>query len=164
MKIKLYELTQQFEEMLESIYLLNPEADQETVDHYLKDLGDVWSEKALSVAAYCKNIEAEVEAMKTYEKNMRSRRQVCENKLTRLKAYLLFHMERMGESKIIGDELTISLRKCPPSIDWEPGSTFDAEYTSTEIKPDRKKLKAAIEAGIKVPGVMLSQKNSLSIK
>lgn len=165
MKIKLYELTQQYQDVLESIYVLNPEATADEVDGHLEGLSEVWSEKALSVAAYCKNIEAEVEAMKSYEKNMRSRRQVVENKLTRLKEYLLGQMEEVGKNKVVGPEVTISIRKCPTSVGTRLDATFSKEYiASTEVKLDKKKIKAAIESGIDIPGAFLINKTSLSIK
>jgi hypothetical protein len=136
--------------------------DDATVDQILADLeGDV-KDKAISVAGYFLNVEAEIIAMQGAEKNIATRRKVKENSVSRLKQYLLENMLRTGITKIECPQFKISLRNNPESVFIISEGLIPAEFmvTTTTKSPDKGLIKSV--GGC--PGVELRRSHSVVIK
>jgi len=136
--------------------------DAETVDQILADLeGDV-KDKAISVAGYYLNIEAEISAMKSAERNIADRRKIKENSVSGLKQYLLENMLRTGITKIECPQFKISLRNNPESVFVISEEMIPEEFMVTTIT--KSPAKGLIKAAGGCPGVELRRGHSVVIK
>lgn len=166
--LSLYNIATEYQRVLEELNdaLDNEDITQESFNDTLDSLSADVEGKSLNVAAYYKNIEKEIDAMKEYENNMKSRRYAAQNKLEKLREYLKSNMQRCAISKIKGPEFTISIRKGVESIEIENPALIPQEYVKdVNINYDKRLIKQAIKDGVDVPGVCLVKgKDSLMIK
>ncbi len=116
---------------------------EEVINDTLEALEGSFKDKAISVAGFFQNIDAEIAAMKDAEKRMAERRKAKENQVAWMKSYLLTNMTRTGITKIECPEFKISLAKLPPSVQIEDESLIPPEFmrTKTEVTPDKTLIK-----------------------
>jgi len=116
---------------------------EEVINDTLEALEGSFKDKAISVAGFFQNIDAEIAAMKDAEKRMAERRKAKENQVAWMKEYLLSNMTRTGINKIECSEFKISLAKLPPSVVIEDIALIPAEFlrTKTEVTPDKTLIK-----------------------
>ena len=136
--------------------------DAETVDQILEDLEGEVKDKAVSVAGYFLNVEAEIVAMKEAEKNIATRRKAKENSVARLKQYLLENMLRTGITKIDSPYFKISLRNNPEAVHIFNEELIPEEFMVTTIT--KAPAKGLIKAAGGCPGVELRRGHSVIIK
>ena len=136
--------------------------DAAMVDQILEDLEGEVKDKAISVAGYFLNVEAEILAMKEAEKNIATRRKAKENSVAKLKEYLLENMLRTGITKIDSPYFKISLRQNPEAVHIFSEELIPVEFMRvvTTTAPD----KTAIKAAGGCPGVELRRGHSVVIK
>ena len=123
--------------------------------------------KLENIACYVKNLVAEVEALKTEEKNLNSRRKSKEKLVERL-TYMLDN-DLKGQ-KFETARCTISYRKSTSTVVDE--GVFLKKYKNKKdmcekiinYKYDKATLKKKLQAGEKIDGVSLSENNNISIK
>ena len=153
----LYEITDQYKQIL----ALDDIPEEQVIDT-LECIKDDFNDKALNVAAYFQNVAADIDAMKDAEKRIAGRRKTLENKVARLKEYLLFNMQATGISKIECPEFRISLRNNPSSVHVIDESLIPSAFkrTVSVLEVD----KVAIKQAGGCDGVELIRKQSLSIK
>lgn len=142
MKAPLYEISSRYLTVLD--IATDPESGLDLGDTLSAVQGE-WEEKALAVAGYFQGLEAQVSAMKEAEKRIAERRKHAENAVQRLKDYLQRQMEATGVEKVECPYFSISLAKCPPSVEIEDESLVPPEFKNIEIveKIDKKAIKAA---------------------
>lgn len=126
-------------------------------------------ECAKAVGAFYKNTEAQIEAMREYEKNMALRRQALEKKNESLKASLLNKMMLSGINKIPSSEFDISLKKNRDSVRVDSMTKIedlpeDCVRTKVDKAPDKEKIREKLEAGEKVKGCSLVSSYRVEIK
>ena len=145
--------------------LLNQDSDipQEAIADTLEGLAGEFKEKALNVAAYCKNLQKEIATIAEYEREMRQRRNRLECHVRNLRDYLKSNMEECNLSKIQGLEFNILIKNSPSHVVIESDDALPNEYKKLLITPDKAKLKQAIKEGIEIPGVRLETTRSLTI-
>lgn len=166
MSLQLYKIADEYRKANE--FLLKLESDvpltaiQETIDGLTGDL----EYKALNVAAFYKNLEKEMDAMKEYMREMRARLNKCKNYADRLKEYLRFNLEKCNITKINGTEFNITIRKLPGTIVIHNANELPAEFiTATVIQANKLKIKEAIKNNVDVPGAHLeSDSTTIMIK
>ena len=141
------------------------ELPQQAIADTLESLSGDVEHKALNIAAYYKNLQAEIADMKEYETDMRLRRRRLEHHADKLKTYLKENIERCGITKIKGQEFSISIRKNPPSVIIDDERVLPNDYISRiEIHPDKTKIKAAIQSGETIEGAHIENSTSLIIR
>lgn len=158
----LYEISNEYLLMLD---------EQVTEDGEIKDLsifeGDLekFNDKAIAVSMYFNNLDAEANAIRDAEKMMKARRETLEKRSTNLREYLKSNMQRCGISEIKSPYLCIKLQKNPPSVNLVDESVIPDIYKTVEVatKISKTEIKAAIQAGIEVPGAQLIQDERLKI-
>lgn len=160
--MKLYELTHEYQEALDALSD-NENFDSETVKDTLDGLKCEVEEKCLNVAAYIKNCQAEVTAMKDYEQRMNKKRKVVENKVASLKEYLQHHMETNECKEIKGTELSLAVRLGPEAV-----VIFDEEMTMRLFKKtiesvDKMALKDYLHEGKELMCARLERRPYLKI-
>lgn len=135
----------------------------------LNDIGGAMETKAIAIASFIRNLEAERDAVNKAKKAIALREQSLNNKVERLEEYLLINMEKCGISEISSSPyFTIKLKKNPVSVnildeDFVPDNYKKTKVVTT-VSVDKIKIKEAILSGDAVPGAVLQQNLRLEIK
>jgi hypothetical protein len=147
-------------------YLLALEALAETEDLPTEAIADTlesWAttfeEKAVSVAAYIRNLELEAAAVEDARQRMETRQRSLQRHADRLREYLQREMERVGLPGVKSAELTLRLQKNPPSVIVDDDSAIPGAYQQEVItvKLLKTEIGKALKAGQAVPGAHLEQ-------
>jgi len=164
--MKLYELADQYNEAFAAMVdaetgEINDQA-LATLDALQVDIKD----KGLAVAAYIRNHDADVDALKAEEQRLATRRKQLESRMDWLRGYLLDNMQRCGISEIKSPYFTIKTKKCPPSVKVTDENQLPQKYVQVKesISVDKILIKKDIAEGIDVPGVVMEQKTTVTIK
>jgi hypothetical protein len=163
--MKLFEITNDIQNIFNNIGE-DGELTQEMLDG-LDGLQQDFEQKAIAVAAYIKNIEAEETAIAAAIKNMAERKQKLTNKLEGLTHYLQSNLQKLSISEIKSSPyFKIRLKQCPPSVDVFDEKQIPPEYWREKIVTsiDKIKLKEVMNEGVEVPGVTIQRKIKLEIK
>ena len=161
----MYELAVQFREAAQQLGDLDLPDD--VVQDTLESLSGDLELKASNVALFARNLAATAEAIKQAEAGMAARRIAIENRVKRLKDYLLNCMELAGVRKIEGPYLRLAIRDNPAGVDVFDAAQVPAEYMRwpepPPPEPNKAHIKNAIKAGVEVPGARLSYSKRLEI-
>ena len=162
--IKLYDLSADYLAALDAlaeIEDLPPEAIADTLD----GLAGAWEDKALNVARYIRNLEAEAGAIDEAKKRMDARAKATANQAARLKAYLKGELERTG-FKPKAPDLALRLQNNPPSVAIDDATLIPEEYRHTETVETilKAEIGAALKAGEVIPGAHLERSQRLVIQ
>lgn len=138
----------------------------------LTELKGDFDTKAESVSLYIKELEAGTKLLGESIKNLQSRKKAMENKVERLKSYLLTSMETVGESKIETDKVRISLRNNAPSVFIYDEKAFINQYKGSrddllkysEPTVNKTAIKEALKSGEDITGATLESKKTITIK
>lgn len=161
----LYELTEEYREALQS--LTEMDLDEQTVSDTLEGLQGAIEVKAQNVAMFIRNLEVGAEAIKEAESRMAARRKAIENRVQRIKQYLLMNMRACGISKIESPYLSVSIRKNPVSVVIDNSDAIPPEYMRQPEppppSPDKKAIAEAIKSGKEIPGAHTEQSERVHI-
>lgn len=138
----------------------------------LTELKGDFDTKAESVSLYIKELEAGTKLLGESIKNLQSRKKAMENKVERLKSYLLASMETVGENKIETDKVRISLRNNAPSVFIYDEKAFINQYKGnrddllkySEPTVNKTAIKEALKSGEDIAGATLESKKTITIK
>ncbi len=150
--IKLYELSADYLSALDGLSDLDdlpPEAIADT----LEGLAGAWEDKALNVARYVRNLEAEAAAIDKARKRMDVRAKSTANQAARLKAYLKAELERTG-LKPKAPDLALRLQNNPRSVVLDDMAIIPVDYRRTETVTHilKAEIGARLKAGETIPG------------
>lgn len=175
----LHQIEEDLAVLLESIDGVTPELEAQ----YLEDLGHVLGaakDKRDAVARYMSHLENQIQAAKDEIKRLQDRKADFEGALDKLKAYTVRVMDGLGVKKLEGNVVTLSLRKCPASVEVTDESAVPNAYKSAEIRMpadlaeqildtlpidapvalsyavDKRAVKSAIEGGAEVAGAQIA--------
>jgi len=172
MNIKLYEVTNEYQQTLHEIGDLLDGDEMSTgdknllIDNHLNCLSGKFDDKALNVASYIANSELAVTALKTVEDRMVKRRKSAESKVKSLKEYLLLQMNYMDKKAISNDSLSIGVRNNPCRVIVEDQNLIPLRYQNKEVVYTV--IKSAIAAELKngktIDGAYLQASTRLSIR
>ena len=162
--LKLYELSAEYLDALEGLAEIE-ELPPEAIADTLEGLAGAWEDKALNVARYVRNLEAEALAIEDAKRRMDARAKATANQAARLKAYLKLELERTGLKPKAAD-LALRLQNNPPSVVLDDEAKIPKAYRRTEtvttiLKAD---ISVALKAGKKVTGAHLEQSQRLVIQ
>ena len=159
--MKLYEINQQIEQLLDNI---DPETGEALFDEEaLNELMLAREEKIEQVALAVKNITAEADAIATEIKKLTERKRVLENKAESIRDYL---QRQLDGAKFQTPKVAISYRNTKSvEIDeakfWEHPSEL---FVRTKKEADKTAIRQAIEGGQTVPGAEIVVKSSMQVK
>lgn len=129
--------------------------------------GDI-KEKAVSVAAFTRNLDASADAIREAAKAMLNRADRIEKRAESIRNYLLFNMQASGISKIECEWFVLTVRKNPPSVVVDDESALPHEFIvqppPPAARPDKAAIARALKDGREVPGARLLQAERLEIK
>lgn len=162
--LKLYDLTSDYLDALDAlaeIEDLPPEAIADT----LEGLAGAWEDKALNVARYVRNLEAEAVAIEEAKNRMGARGKAAANQAARLKAYLKAELERTG-LKPKAPDLALRLQNNPPSVTIDDTALIPDDYRRTETVTTllKAEIGTALKAGEVIPGARLVRSQRLVIQ
>jgi len=164
--MRLFEIANEYQALLEQTY--DPETG-EILPQMLDKLGELsatMEDKAVAVASYIKNLDAEREAIAQAKKNMAERESRLDRRADYLTQYLQSNMERCGITEIKSPLFVIKLKKCPVSTDIIDENIIPDDYKKTKevVSIDRMKLKEEMLAGVIIPGAGLKTNYRLEIR
>ena len=161
---QLYQITEDIKEITTQIEL--GVIDEEQAKDMLEHMDMIVKDKAINVAAYVQNKEADIVAMKEAESRIAERRKQYEKHLAWMREYLKRNMEANEITRIECPEFVLAIQNNPASvqIDNEPEIPSDFTRTVTKTSPDKAKIKEALKAGEEVPGARLVKGTRLVIK
>ena len=128
--------------------------------------------KIENIGCYIKNLEADVEALKREEDNLKARRKSAENKIEGLKRYLNGYLmacfpkdEDRAKWKFKTAKVVLGYRKSN-SVEVPDIEKLDKNFikVKTEVVPDKTAIKDAIKSGKEVVGAFIKQNINLNIK
>lgn len=133
----------------------------------LEGLQEDFERKAISIASYIKNLEAEEIAISNAMDEMRLRKDRLAKKSQSLSDYLQFNLQSLSINEIeTSPYFKIRLKKCPVSVDVFDESLLPSEFLREKVvvSVDKIKLKETLNEGVEVPGATLQRKIKLEIK
>jgi len=161
--MKLYEISNQYQKAFDKLQEM--EFDEQTIADSLSLITDDFDKKAINIASYVKNLEADIEAMKNAEKEINARRKLLGNKYDNMRGYLKTHMEKCGGKPIHSPYFDITIKKCPPSVKIDDETKLPDEYIRIKKEPAKDLIKEALNNNIIIEGCSLVKDNTrLEIK
>ncbi len=144
----------------------DPDMPEQAILDTIEGLVGEVEEKAISVAAYIRNIGAESAAIDAAIKAMQARKQALDKREDQVREYLRSNMERCGITKISCPWFAITVKKNPASMVIDDAELIPEKYKAkveiTEI--DKAAMKADLKSDIAVAGARLVQRNRIEIK
>jgi len=162
--MELYKISNQYQEALAK--LGDFDLPENVVNDTLEGLKGELVDKGKNVAAFIRNLEADVFAIKQAAKQMTERGAVIQRRVDYLKATLLDAMRINEITEISCPWFLIKPRKNPPAINITNTDLLSNKYKSEvfTIKIDKKLIADDIKRGAVIPGAEMTQKWRLDIK
>lgn len=165
MNITLFELATEIREVADK--LADMDLPAEVIADTLESITLPFEQKAASVSAFIRNMEATAEQIKQAEAEMAKRRKAMENRASHIREYLLAQMQRTGITKIESPLFRISIRNNPESVVIDSEAQIPADYLReipATYSPDKTLIKQALQDGYDVPGAHLARSQRVEIK
>lgn len=131
----------------------------------LDDLNMARDAKIENIALYIKNLASFAEDIREEEKTLADRRKVIENKISRLKAYLLASLagDKFVTSKVsISYRNSKSIRTEPEFIEWAKLNA--PECIKYSISEDKTAIKNLLKEKENIPYVKVEENNNIQIR
>lgn len=150
----LYKLTEDLQQLYESLSTDEDGAIDEELANRLGQLSEQREDALIWLAKVAKSIAADADAYATHLDYLRKRERMLANRYDKLRQYIKDNLERLGETKVTRDGVTLRVQKnsqptvCVPFMDRLP----DAYKRYVEPEVDKSKIIAAVKAGVEVPG------------
>jgi len=164
MSLRLYEIADQYQFLLQDLYDEETGVVNETALAKLEALNEPFETKCINVTRVFKQIDAEREAIEKERKAMAAREKALQNQVNGLKNYLLSNMDRCMINEIKCPQFVIKLQNNPPSVDPYDKSLIPDEYKKISIEYDIQKIKDDLKNGVDIPGARLVQGKSIRIR
>ena len=159
--MKLYELTEAYERILEMAEQLDDGSMKDTLD----SLNDAIEVKAENTAKVIRQLDASAEMLKTEINRLTERKQAIENNTRNLKRYLQESLEKVGMEKVKGELFTVAIQNNPQSVEVLDEKKIDKRFfVEQEPKLKKQLLLAALKQGEQIAGAELKQSRSLRIR
>jgi len=139
----------------------------EVIADTLEALTGSFEDKAVAVAKFVLSLEANAKAVAAVAKAQTERAARIEKRAASIKAYLLFHMQATQLRRIESPELTLRVHANPAAVVVTDEHAIPEQYWRQPDPPpkviDKKAIKAAIDAGERVEGAYVNQREHLRI-
>jgi hypothetical protein len=164
--MKLYEIKDLFVRFVDMVE--NGEIDEDAIADTLESIEGEFEDKADNIACLIKTFDAEAEAIKAEEKNLKERRERKERQAENLKNYISSTMLQLGKAKVETARNVLSFRKSN-SLLIEDEDAFmqkypDHVYEKVTLSIPKKEITVLIKAGEEFDGAALIEKQNLQIK
>ncbi len=163
--LSLYELSQEFASLeaalLESMDDETGEIDESFIEQ-LNESEIAFKEKAVNVAKYIKNLQANSEGIKLAIQKQQKRKRSMDNMIHRLKQYLIESMDKVGVDSIDG-EVPLKTKINPPKLIIDNEYEIEDDYFEWQRVLNKSKYKDALNQGVESKGGHLEQGRSIKI-
>ena len=167
--LSLYELSSNVEQMLNNDELYDPETG-ELMPGLVEALSDT-REKAVSVAAFILNRDAEIAAIEEHINKVEARKKHLVSRQERLREYLAVSMKRTGITELTANDSTFSAKlyiERDASVEIYDERQIPADFWKApkppEPKPSKAEIMKALKADVDVPGAKIVKKDRLELK
>lgn len=162
--MNLYKISNSYQGLMYQLNELENISEENLLE--LDNIKEDFSNKAINVAAYIKNMEAEESAIKEAIFEMKEREKRISGKIESLKKYLTLNLSNCDITEIKSIQFDIKIKKCPPSVNIINDSFILDEYKSTKeiVSIDKNKIKNDILNGVIVDGAEIVYNTRLEIK
>ena len=160
----LFEVAGNYRAMLDGIMDCD-EISPEMIEAIHMAEGDL-KEKAVNVAAFIMNLEAEAEGIQKAMAAMHDRWERAFNKAESLRSYLMHNLRECGMEEVKSPFFDIRLRLNPPAVAIQDESAIPDGYwreTSTR-RVDKALIARDLKSNIPIPGVSLARQVTLEIR
>lgn len=121
--------------------------------------------KLESMAMFFKELAYEIEALKEEAKKLKERAAIKERKMDSIKNYLSNYLQQHEDLSNGMETAKVKLSfRSSESVEISNPDIIPRVLCRVKYEPDKKLIKEAIKAEVKVPGAELVKKNNLSIK
>jgi len=147
--------------------IVNEETGEVTIDQNAIDqLTLQFEEKVDNIASYIKSLDAEAEAIKNEETNLKTRRERIEKKTEWLKQYLSSNLQLNNRAKFESPRNVLTFRKSVAvEIHCTPDTLpVDYQVVKMSVSADKMKIKNDLKNGFDVPNCELVESMNLQIK
>lgn len=159
--MKLYELTQNYVQLLEMAESMDEEMFRDT----LQAIEEALEDKVENTAKFIRCLEADIEAIKAEEKRLADRRKSLENKVANTKAFLQEQLEAAGLDKVKRPTITVTIQNNPPSVEIADESLIPPDFRIPQPdKIDKKAILSALKEGLVIDGCTIKQTRGVRIR
>jgi uncharacterized protein YoxC len=159
--LKLYELTENYNQVLE----LAEQLDAETLKDTLEAIDEAIEIKIENTAKVVRSLESNVEAIDSEIKRLTAKKSTLQNNIRGIKAYMQESMEKVGKTKIKGQLFNVGIQNNPQSVNVVDQKKVNMNYFIEQPpKLDKKLILADLKEGKEIEGVELQQTRSLRIR
>lgn len=128
----------------------------------LEELEGEYLDKLEACGIYCKNEQSEIDAIKAEEQALAKRRRVKENKVKRLKEYMLTSMDATETKKLDTPKVAITTRRSKRVVIDDESKIPDV-FTIVKRSVDKTLVRDALKTG-NVDGAHMEENVSLQLK
>lgn len=161
--MSLYSITEDLLTVIEGGMVVSMEDGEILFDSdNLEELEGEYLDKLEACGLYVKNEQAEIEAIKAEEKRLADRRRVKENKVQRLKEYMLQSMEATDTKKLDTPKVYISTRKSQKVI-IDNENKIPRQFFKVTETVNKTEIKKALKSGT-VDGAHIEESVNLTLK
>ena len=154
----LYQLNNAYAQLQQMI-----EEGQEGLEDTLASITGAVEEKLEAYAMVIKNIESDVEGIKSEEKRLSERRKVMENGINRMKQAIADTLQNSDQDKVKTEKFTFSFRKSM-KVEVSNVDSLPQQFIKVERTISRSELAKALKVGEQIKGAQLVENQSLSIR
>jgi len=143
----------------------NPDNAEEIIKAFVEE-NQKAEESIEKLIKLIKHLEFFIESCKKEEQRIKERRQGAENKIENIKKYLTPFVKEKGKFDVgtftLSNLVSKSVILSDTEFDFEENKDYIIQ--KIELKPDKKKIKEALENGNNIKGAYLIEKDNLQIK
>lgn len=164
--MNLYEIDKHYQEVLENGFSFDEETGEVLFDtESLDTLQGEYNEKIDNIVCFIKDLEALNGAIKNEKKALDERIKMNDNKIERLKNYIIGSLNQRQLKKFETSKNKLSFRKSE-SVNVLDESLIDKKFMKEKItySVDKTSIKKALKNGEVVDGATLEVKENLQIK
>ena len=162
--MKLYELTGEYIQLMQMLEDASVEDETEIMAAMEAVSGDI-EDKADAYARIMKNLIADIDALDSEEKRLKSRRNTLETRVDRLKMAIQDAMTLTGKRKLKTSIGNWGIQKNPPSVKVNNQDVIPAEYWTTPAPTlNRKAILEDMKQGVIVDGCEIQQTEGLRFR
>ena len=159
--MKLYELTENYNQVLEMAEQLDAEMLKDTLD----SIDEAIEIKVENTAKVVRSLEGNVDAIESEIKRLTAKKSTLDNNIKGIKKYMQESMEQVGKDKIKGQLFNIGIQNNPQSVNILDEKKINLDYFIQQpSKLDKKLLLADLKEGKEVEGAEIQQTRSLRIR
>lgn len=162
--MNIYDITETYRNIEYLLDNATEETDMSLLKEALEDIEDKLEEKVENFVYLIRNIEADVQAIKSEEERLYRKRKVLNRKVDTLKETIYNTLIQTGTESIKYPTFKVAIRLNPESVQVNRTDKIPSDYwKQADPTLDKVKLKKALKEGEVIEGVELIRNKSLQI-